>query len=116
MAEKEPRLTPDSGTIFGAVLKEGLYEDSEQRESLLKLARFRSTAGDGLVSLADYVGRMKPGPGCNLLHQRRERGSSIQEPARSKASPPAAHRGAAAGRPGGRVLDSCRGRLRYPKH
>ncbi len=46
---------------FGAVLKEGLYEDPEQREALLGLARFRSTAAEGLVSLDDYVGRMKPG-------------------------------------------------------
>jgi molecular chaperone HtpG len=46
---------------FGAVLKEGVYEDHEQRERLLELARFRSTASDGWVSLADYVARMKPG-------------------------------------------------------
>jgi molecular chaperone HtpG len=46
---------------FGAVLKEGLYEDLGHRDALIKLARFRSTAGDGLVSLADYVGRMKEG-------------------------------------------------------
>ncbi|MET1029175.1 MAG: molecular chaperone HtpG, partial [Dongiaceae bacterium] len=46
---------------FGAVLKEGLYEDPDQREALLKLARFRSTSGDDLVSLADYIGRMKEG-------------------------------------------------------
>jgi molecular chaperone HtpG len=46
---------------FGAVLKEGLYEEPEHREALLKLARFRSTNGDALVSLADYVGRMKEG-------------------------------------------------------
>jgi molecular chaperone HtpG len=46
---------------FGAVLKEGLYEDYENRDALLPLLRFRSTAGDGLVSLEDYVGRMKPG-------------------------------------------------------
>jgi molecular chaperone HtpG len=46
---------------FGAVLKEGLYEEPENRETLLKLARFRSTHGDALVSLADYVGRMKEG-------------------------------------------------------
>jgi molecular chaperone HtpG len=46
---------------FGAVLKEGIYEDPEQRARLLELARFRSTASDGLVSLADYVGRMKEG-------------------------------------------------------
>ena len=46
---------------FGAVLKEGLYEDMEHREQLLPLLRFRSTAGDGLVSLDDYVARKKPG-------------------------------------------------------
>ena len=46
---------------FGAVLKEGMYEDHEQRERLLELARFHSTAGEERVSLADYVGRMRPG-------------------------------------------------------
>jgi molecular chaperone HtpG len=47
---------------FGAVLKEGMYEDAEHRDELVKLARFKSTAsGDGLTSLADYIGRMKDG-------------------------------------------------------
>jgi len=46
---------------FGAVLKEGLYEGSDQRDDLLALARFHSTAGDDLTSLADYKARMKPG-------------------------------------------------------
>ena len=46
---------------FGPVLKEGLYEDMEQRDALLGLARFRSTDGDGWVSLEEYVSRMKPG-------------------------------------------------------
>ncbi|WP_207480167.1 molecular chaperone HtpG [Arenibaculum pallidiluteum] len=46
---------------FGAVLKEGLYEDFEHRDQLLKLVRFRSTASDALVSLAEYVARMKEG-------------------------------------------------------
>lgn len=46
---------------FGAVLKEGIYEDFENRDRLLALARFRSTAGDGLTSLDEYVARMKPG-------------------------------------------------------
>jgi molecular chaperone HtpG len=45
---------------FGPVLKEGLYEDSEQREALLGLARFRSTARDGFVSLDEYVETMRP--------------------------------------------------------
>ncbi|MEX0760287.1 MAG: molecular chaperone HtpG, partial [Tistlia sp.] len=31
---------------FGAVLKEGLYEETGQQETLLKLARFRSTAAE----------------------------------------------------------------------
>jgi molecular chaperone HtpG len=46
---------------FGAVLKEGLYEDREQRDTLFPLARFRSTMRDGLVSLDDYVAAMRPG-------------------------------------------------------
>ncbi|MEZ5934398.1 MAG: molecular chaperone HtpG [Alphaproteobacteria bacterium] len=46
---------------FGQVIKEGIYEDRDQRDKLLDLARFRSTHGDGWVSLADYVGRMKDG-------------------------------------------------------
>src|SRR5947199_1662161 len=49
---------------FGAVLKEGLYEDREQRETLLPLARFRSTTRDELVSLDDYVAAMKSGQGA----------------------------------------------------
>ena len=46
---------------FGAVLKEGLYEDQENRERLLGFARFRTTAGTGWVALDEYVGRMKEG-------------------------------------------------------
>jgi len=46
---------------FGAVLKEGLYEDPEHRDELLGLARFRSTARDGLVALDEYIAAMRPG-------------------------------------------------------
>ena len=46
---------------FGAVLKEGLYEDHTAHEPILELARFRSTNGTELVSLADYVARMPEG-------------------------------------------------------
>ncbi|MDF2765211.1 MAG: putative molecular chaperone,hSP90 family [Rhodospirillales bacterium] len=60
-AESQPESYLEFWDAFGAVLKEGIYEDAEQRDALLKLARFRSTAGEGWVSLADYVGRMKPG-------------------------------------------------------
>jgi len=46
---------------FGAVLKEGLYEDRDHRDEVLALARFRSTTRDGLVSLDDYIAAMRPG-------------------------------------------------------
>ncbi|WP_416899600.1 MAG: molecular chaperone HtpG [Minwuia sp.] len=48
-------------TAFGPVLKEGIYEDQEFGERILKLARFHSTNGDGLTDLASYVERMKEG-------------------------------------------------------
>ena len=46
---------------FGQVLKEGLYEEPAHRDTLLKLARFRSTRDGEWTSLADYVARMRPG-------------------------------------------------------
>ena len=61
-ADKAPDEYASFWTNFGAVLKEGLYEDGDHRADILKLARFRSTAsGDDLVSFAEYVGRMKDG-------------------------------------------------------
>jgi molecular chaperone HtpG len=45
---------------FGAVLKEGLYEDEENRARLLDLARFKSTRGPALVSIAQYLERLRP--------------------------------------------------------
>ena len=60
-AEKEPESYLTFWNSFGPVLKEGLYEDNDRRETLLALSRFASTAGAEPVSLADYVGRMKDG-------------------------------------------------------
>ena len=61
-AEKEPEEYAKFWESFGAVLKEGIYEDTDQREELLKIARFRSTtSGDELISLDDYIARMKDG-------------------------------------------------------
>jgi molecular chaperone HtpG len=45
---------------FGAVLKEGIYEDAERRDQLLALARFTTTRDGSLRSLQDYVAAMKP--------------------------------------------------------
>ncbi len=58
-AEKAPDEYATFWDNFGAVLKEGIYEDPDRREALLELARFRSTAGGGLVSLDAYLERMK---------------------------------------------------------
>ena len=46
---------------FGAVLKEGIYEDAELGDRLIKLSLFKSTQGTEYTSLADYVERMKEG-------------------------------------------------------
>ena len=46
---------------FGAILKEGVWEDAEHRKDLAPLLRFRSSAVEGWTSLPDYVARMKPG-------------------------------------------------------
>ena len=49
---------------FGQAMKEGVAEDFANREAILKLMRFTSTADESSaqrVSLEDYVGRMKEG-------------------------------------------------------
>jgi molecular chaperone HtpG len=46
---------------FGAVLKEGVWDNAEHRAELAGLLRFRSSAAEGLVSLDDYVKRMPDG-------------------------------------------------------
>ncbi len=51
-------------TQFGQVLKEGMGEDQPNQERILKLLRFASThtdSADQVVSLAEYVARMKEG-------------------------------------------------------
>src|SRR5690349_18669091 len=60
-ANEAPEEYANFWDAFGAVLKEGLYEDREQRDTLLPLARFRSTTRDGFVSLDEYVEAMRPG-------------------------------------------------------
>jgi molecular chaperone HtpG len=45
---------------YNRPLKEGLYGDFANRETLLDLVRFKSTKVEGLTSLADVKSRMKP--------------------------------------------------------
>ena len=42
------------------MIKEGVYQDYENKDSLLDLLRFSSTTTEGSVSLQDYIDRMKP--------------------------------------------------------
>ena len=60
-AEKEPETYPKFWENFGAVLKEGLCESIAPKEKILEVCRFRSTHGEALVSLDDYIARMKEG-------------------------------------------------------
>jgi len=61
LAGEDPERYQKVWDAFGAVLKEGLYEDAERRDQIYKLARFRTTAApDGWRSLADYVASLRP--------------------------------------------------------
>ncbi len=62
LSDKEPEKFRTFWDEFGVVLKEGVVEDPANRDRIAKLLRFQTTAeGQGLVSLADYVGRMVTG-------------------------------------------------------
>ena len=65
------RLRRASGSNFGAVLKEGLYEDHEQRERCSSSPASAAPRATGWVSLADYVAPDEGGPGGDLHDQRR---------------------------------------------
>ncbi len=58
LADKEPDQFKKIWSAFGAVLKEGLWEDHERREQILKFARFTTTAGDERT-LKQYVESLK---------------------------------------------------------
>src|SRR6202167_2411306 len=60
LADREPESYTKIWDLFGAVLKEGIYEDFERRDALLKLARFKTTASpDDWRSLKDYTAALK---------------------------------------------------------
>jgi len=44
---------------YGRLLKEGAYQDFENRDTLLELLKFKSSKTDDYTSLAEYVDRMK---------------------------------------------------------
>ncbi|MFQ5953801.1 MAG: molecular chaperone HtpG [Kiloniellales bacterium] len=60
-ANKDPDGYAEFWDKFGAVMKEGLYEDAAEKDQIIELARFRSSAGDGWTTLDRYVENMKQG-------------------------------------------------------
>jgi molecular chaperone HtpG len=59
LAEKDAENFAKIWDSFGAVLKEGIYEDFERREKLLALSRFTTTTGEKRA-LKDVVADFKP--------------------------------------------------------
>ena len=60
LAENDPAAYGKVWENFGAVIKEGLYEDFEHRGRLLELARFKTTSSAGeWQTLKGYVGALK---------------------------------------------------------
>ena len=43
---------------FGPVLKEGIYEDFERKESLLEIALFKQSASSELITIEEYISKM----------------------------------------------------------
>jgi molecular chaperone HtpG len=60
-ADKAPEEYTSFWDTFGMVLKEGIHEDFDNRDKLIELARFKSSAVDGWTSLKEYVERAKEG-------------------------------------------------------
>ncbi|KIQ00842.1 MULTISPECIES: molecular chaperone HtpG [Pseudomonas] len=64
LAKNEPEQYKAFWKNFGQVLKEGPAEDFANKEKIAGLLRFASTAegeGEQVVSLGDYIGRLKEG-------------------------------------------------------
>jgi molecular chaperone HtpG len=59
LAERDKEAYGKVADEFNRPLKEGLYSDFANRDTLLEIVRFKSTAVDGWTSLADYKSRMK---------------------------------------------------------
>ncbi|WP_333823970.1 molecular chaperone HtpG [Pinisolibacter sp.] len=60
LAEADAEKFAGVWDAFGAVIKEGLYEDTDRRDELFKIARFKTTtSGEGTRRLSDYVAGLK---------------------------------------------------------
>ena len=67
MSEIKKKIKKDSAAYdvfwgnFGKVIKEGLYEDTENREKIVEICRFHSSQKSGLISLDAYIEAMPDG-------------------------------------------------------
>ena len=91
LAEAEPEKFAKVWENFGAVIKEGLYEDPERRDGLFKIARFASTDASGRRPHARRICRgVAREPDGDLLSDRRRRQAARREPAARRGSARAA--------------------------
>jgi molecular chaperone HtpG len=85
LAKKDAEAFGKIWATFGAVIKEGLYEDFERRPQLLELARFKSTVStDETRTLKDYVGALKENQTAMRRGSRPRRISRVFAPAASR--------------------------------
>ena len=112
VADKEPQVFAKIWDVFGAVIKEGIYEDFERRDALLKLARFKTTASPRRLAQPQGLcgGAQAQSNGDLLPRRRRYRAAEIVA-ASGRLSRPR-HRGAAAARSGRHVLGHAGGGFR----
>ena len=112
LAEAEPEKFAKVWEHFGAVIKEGLYEDPERRDGLFKIARFVTTTRSGGRPHARAIcRRLTREPDGDLLPDRRRGEAARGEPA-TRGVPRARRRGAAPFRSRGRLLGVDRRGLR----
>lgn len=60
-AKQDPKAFENFWELFGAVVKEGLYDAHQFRDQLCRVVRFRSSKVEGLTSLDEYIARMQEG-------------------------------------------------------
>ena len=61
LANKDDKKYMEFYSMYGRPIKEGLYQDFENRETLFELVRYKSSMHDDYVTLKDYADRMKKG-------------------------------------------------------
>ncbi len=104
LAEGEPEKFAKVWEHFGAVIKEGLYEDPERRDGLFKIARFISTAHPaGDRTLAQYVASLRENQTAIYYLTGDDAKRLAREPA-TRGVPRARRRSASACRSGRRLL------------